>query len=53
MNWLAHHWQTIAAFTIVAATVAVFVIRSLRRRKGCGGNCGCDAQNERRLPPRR
>jgi len=38
-------FQTFAAIAVVAGTIAAFVWRALakRRRPGCGGGCGCPA----------
>ena len=46
MSWIAQHWQTIAALSIVAVTVGVFLRRAFGRKgyKSCGGSCGCDVQ---------
>jgi len=29
--------------TLIAASLAFFVIRALRRKKGCGAGCDCSA----------
>ncbi len=46
------NWQTPAALAVVAITVALFVVRWVRRRKGngrgCGGGCDCPVKP----PPR-
>lgn len=46
MNWLAEHWQTLGALTIVVLTVVIFVVRLARPGKsgGCEGGCSCDAK---------
>ena len=41
MNWIVQHWQTIAALTIVAVATVALVWRLCRKKKNCGGGCGC------------
>ena len=48
MKWIVEHWQTIAAFAIVALTLALFArnfLRSQGSKSGCGEGCGCDAKS--------
>jgi len=37
------NWQSIAAIAVIIVTVALFIVRAVKRRKkpGCGGSCGC------------
>jgi hypothetical protein len=37
-------WQTWAAAAIVTITLAIFLVRALRRKSGgsCGEGCSCD-----------
>jgi hypothetical protein len=47
-------FQTFAAITVVAGTIAAFLWRALakRRRPGCGGACGCPVDEfKARLKP--
>lgn len=42
MDWISHHWQSLAAPAVVLATAAVFIIRlATRPKKACGGSCHC------------
>jgi len=41
--------QTFAALAIVAAAAVCLVVRAIRKRRkpGCGGDCGCAAEDLR------
>jgi hypothetical protein len=40
-------WQTWAAPAVVALAAAYLLRRALRKRKSCGGDCGCEASKKR------
>lgn len=45
IDWLAQHWQTIAALGIVAVTVGVFGWKLIRKKDGgCVSGCSCGAK---------
>ncbi len=41
-------WQTWAALGVVALAVVLLVRRAIKRRRGCGGDCGCGPSSRNR-----
>jgi hypothetical protein len=49
---MSDDWQSIAAAAVIAITVALFILRAVRRRQtkagACGGGCGCHVKKTTR-----